>query len=175
MSPAHPCCRGGLLSCSDHKGSSVPHNLHSLRGFAPANSMRSPHVRHTATPRVSLLGASHSYSRWTDRSIHLCSKTVRATFMAHGSSVMRPLSSGIHPAVEYSRSDLRSDGSRLPLAGHRSLTLSRGSSASPALLRPITCTSPSARQPIRGVTPGLRFLRDPSQHAMRLAPAHVDA
>jgi hypothetical protein len=40
-----------------------------------------------------------SYSRWTDRSVHLCSKTVRAIFMAHGSSVMRPLSSGIPPAV----------------------------------------------------------------------------
>ena len=31
------------------------------------------------------------YSRWRDRSLHLCSKTVRATFVAHGSSVMRPL------------------------------------------------------------------------------------
>jgi hypothetical protein len=50
-----------------------------------------------------------------------------------------------------------------------------GSSASAALLRPITCTSPSARQPIRGVTPGLCFLRDPSRHAMRLAPAHDHA
>src|SRR6266849_116374 len=67
------------------------------------------------------LGASHSYSRWTDHSIHLCSKTVRATFMAHGSSVMRPLSSGICPAVKYSREDLRSDASCLPLAGHRSI------------------------------------------------------
>jgi len=44
-----------------------------------------------------------SYSRWIDHSIHLCSKTVRAIFMAHGSSVMRPLSLGICPAVEYSR------------------------------------------------------------------------
>ena len=33
-----------------------------------------------------------SYSRWTDRSLHLCFKTVRATFAAHGSSVMCPLS-----------------------------------------------------------------------------------
>src|SRR5215831_14808498 len=49
-----------------------------------------------------------------------------------------------------------------------------GSSASVALLRPITCTSPSARQPIRGITPGLCFLRDPSRHAMRLSPAHND-
>ena len=56
----------------------------------------------------------------------LCSKTVRATFMAHGSSVMRPLSSGICPAVKYSREDLRSDASCLPLAGHRSLTPKRG-------------------------------------------------
>src|SRR5215470_12229580 len=50
-----------------------------------------------------------------------------------------------------------------------------GSSASAALLRPITCTSPSARQPLRGITPGLCFLRDPSRHAMRLAPVHNDA
>src|SRR5215831_4919363 len=50
-----------------------------------------------------------------------------------------------------------------------------GSSAYAALLRPITYTSPSARQPIRGITPGLCFLRDPSRHAMRLAPAHDDA
>jgi hypothetical protein len=46
------------------------------------------------------------YSRWTNRSAHLCSKTVRATFMAHGSSVMRPLSSGIPPAVYNSWGDL---------------------------------------------------------------------
>jgi len=32
------------------------------------------------------------YSRWRDHSPHLCFKTVRATFAAHGSSVMRPLS-----------------------------------------------------------------------------------
>jgi hypothetical protein len=35
--------------------------------------------------------AAVGYSRWTDRSLHLCFKTVRATFAAHGSSVMRPL------------------------------------------------------------------------------------
>ncbi len=34
-----------------------------------------------------------------DRSIHLCFKTVRAGLLAHGSSVMCPLSSGICPAV----------------------------------------------------------------------------
>src|SRR5712691_4423088 len=51
---------------------------------------------------------------------------------------------------------------------------SAGSSASPALLHPITYTSPSARQPIRGVTPGLCFLRDPSRHAIRLAPTHAE-
>src|SRR5262249_16228987 len=116
-----------------------------------------------------------SYSRWTDRSVHLCSKTVRATFMAHGSSVMRPLSSGIPPAVYNScvTCDLAVHASPL-----RDIAPSRqgvGSSAYAALLRPITCTSPSARQPIRGITPGLCFLRDPSRHAMRLAPAHNDA
>jgi hypothetical protein len=34
--------------------------------------------------------AAVGYSRWTDRSIHLCFKTPRATFTARGSSVMRP-------------------------------------------------------------------------------------
>ena len=47
---------------------------------------------------------------------------------------------GIRPTVDDNRSDLWSDVSRLSLAGHRSLTLQRGSSASPALLLPITCT-----------------------------------
>jgi hypothetical protein len=37
----------------------------------------------------------------------------------------------------------------------------------------ITCTSPSSRQPILGITPGLCFLRNPSPYAMRLAPAPV--
>jgi hypothetical protein len=50
-----------------------------------------------------------------------------------------------------------------------------GSRAYAALLRPITYPSPSARQPLRGITPGLCFLRDPSRHAMRWAPAHHDA
>ena len=36
---------------------------------------------------------------------------------------------------------------------------------------PITCTSPSSRQHIRGVTLGLGFLRNPSPYALRLAPA----
>ena len=95
--------------------------------------------------------------------------------MAHGSSVMRPLSSGIplllHTAV--GTCDLTVHAS--PLRDIAPSRRSAGSSASAALLRLITCTSPSARQPIRGVTPGLRFLRDPSRHAMRLAPAHDDA
>ena len=66
-----------------------------------------------------------------------------------------------------------SDVSRLPLAGHRSLTLTRGFSASSAVLLPIPCPSPSSRQPILGITPGLCFLRNPSPYAIRLAPAPV--
>src|SRR5262249_27381867 len=46
-------------------------------------------------------------------------------------------------------------------------------SASTARLPPITSTSPSARQPIRGVTLGLCFLRDPTRYAIRLAPTPV--
>jgi len=51
---------------------------------------------------------------------------------------------------------------------------SAGSSAYAALLGPITYISPSARQPIPSVILGLCFLRNPSRHAMRLAPALVD-
>jgi len=80
---------------------------------------------------------------------------------------------GIRPTVNDSRSDLWSDVSRLPLAGHRSLTPQRGSSASPALLLPITYASPSSRQHIRGITPGLGFLRNPSPYALRLAPPPI--
>jgi hypothetical protein len=68
---------------------------------------------------------------------------------------------------------LWSDVSRLSLAGHRSLMPQHGSSASPALLLPITCTSPSSRQHIRGIALGLGFLRNPSPSALRLAPAPV--
>src|SRR5882724_8984830 len=77
---------------------------------------------------------------------------------------------GIRPTVDDSRSDLWSDVSRLPLAGHRSLTLQRGSSASSALLLLSTYTSPSSRQHIRGVTLGFGFLRNPTPSALRLAP-----
>ena len=80
---------------------------------------------------------------------------------------------GICPTVHDNRADLWSDVSRLSLAGHRSLTPQHGSSASPALLLPITCTSPSSRQHIRGIALGLRFLRNPSPSALRLAPAPV--
>jgi hypothetical protein len=116
-----------------------------------------------------------SYSRWTDHSIHLCSKTVRATFMAHGSSVMHPLSLGIPPLLHTAVGTCDLTVHASPLRDIAPSRRSAGSSAYAALLRPITCTSPSARQPIRGVTPGLRFLRDPSRHAMRLAPAHDNA
>jgi len=69
--------------------------------------------------------AAVGYSRWTDRSIHLCFKTPRATFTARGSSVMRPLSwvsdERDHPLVRLVTSDVAPS-----LTGHRSLTLARG-------------------------------------------------
>ena len=80
---------------------------------------------------------------------------------------------GIRPTVNDNRADLWSDVSRLSLVGHRSLTPQHGSSASPALLLPITCPSPSSRQHIRGIALGLGFLRNPSPSALRLAPAPV--
>jgi hypothetical protein len=78
---------------------------------------------------------------------------------------------GIRPTVNDGWSDLWPDVSRLSRVGHRSLTLPRGSSAFPALLLPVTCTSPSSRQHIRGIALGLGFLRNPSPYALRLAPA----
>src|SRR5499425_2606300 len=36
-----------------------------------------------------------SYSRWTDHSVHLCSKTPHACFHARGSSVRRPLAKAL--------------------------------------------------------------------------------
>jgi hypothetical protein len=50
---------------------------------------------------------------------------------------------------------------RLLLAEHRSLTPSHGSSASLALLPPITSTSPARRQRILGITPGVCFFGHP--------------
>src|SRR5215468_7841355 len=40
-----------------------------------------------------------SYSRWTDHSIHLCSKTPHACFHARGSSVRRPLAKALIPCT----------------------------------------------------------------------------
>jgi hypothetical protein len=39
-----------------------------------------------------LAGRGRGYSRWEDRSSHLCFKTVRESFLSHGSSVLRLLS-----------------------------------------------------------------------------------
>ena len=117
--------------------------------------------------------AAVGYSRWTDRSLHLCFKTVRATFAAHGSSVMCPLSqvSVWLSQTAHTTCDLTFRAS--PLRGIAPSRLRTGSSAFSALLLLITCTSPSSRQPILGITPGLCFLRNPSPYAMRLAPAPV--
>jgi hypothetical protein len=60
-----------------------------------------------------------------------------------------------------------------PLRGIAPSRFRAGSSAFVALLLLITYTSPSSRQPILGVTPGLCFLRNPSPYALRLAPAPV--
>ncbi len=95
------------------------------------------------------------------------------TFAAHGSSVMCPLSEvsvWLSPTAQRT-CDLTFRAS--PLAGHRSLAFTHGFSAFFALLLRITCTSPSSRQLILGMTPGLGFLRNPSPYAMRLAPAPV--
>src|SRR5262249_15905402 len=82
-----------------------------------------------------------------------------------------PSGRGIRLAVADSPDDLGSDVSRLPLAGHRSLAFPRGFSRFFALLLLITCPSPSSRQRILGIPPGLGFWRNPSPYALRLAPA----
>jgi hypothetical protein len=60
-----------------------------------------------------------------------------------------------------------------PLRGIAPSRFRAGSSAFLALLLLITCTSPSSRQLILGITPGLGFLRNPSPYAIRLVPAPV--
>jgi hypothetical protein len=103
----------------------------------------------------------------------LCFKTVRATFAAHGSSGMCPLSqvSVWLAQIAQTTRDLTFRAS--PLQGIAPSRFRAGSSAFLALLLLITYTSPSSRQPILDITPGLCFLRNPSPYAMRLAPAPV--
>ena len=60
-----------------------------------------------------------------------------------------------------------------PLRGIAPSRFHAGSSAFLALLLLITCTAPSSRQRILGITPSLCFLRNPSPYAIRLAPAPV--
>jgi len=100
----------------------------------------------------------------------LCFKTVLTIFLVHGSSVRRPLALAslwlLNTASETYDLTFRA----FPLRDIAPSRRSAGSSACPALLLPITCTSPSSRQHIRGVTLGLRFLRNPSPYALRLAP-----
>src|SRR6266566_9958575 len=62
---------------------------------------------------------------------------------------------------------------RLPFLGIAPSRLRVGSSAWTALPSPGTGTSPPSRQPLRGVTLGLRFLRHPSPYALRLAPPPI--
>jgi hypothetical protein len=112
-----------------------------------------------------------SYSRRTDRSVRLCFKTPRAGFLARGSSVRHPLSWASCEQLLFTRSTYDLGFDAFPIMGIAPLRLGVGSSAYKALLPPIICISPSSRQPIRGVTLGFRFLRNPSPHALRLAPA----
>ena len=98
---------------------------------------------------------------------------MRATFAAHGSSVMCPLS---EVSVWLSQTAQTTCDLTFRASPWRGIAPSRfraGSSAFAALLLRITCTSPSSRQLILGITPGLGFLRNPSPYAMRLAPAPV--
>ena len=48
-----------------------------------------------ASPLLAYETLRHGYSRWTDRSVHLCSKTPHACFHARGSSVRRPLAKAL--------------------------------------------------------------------------------
>ena len=92
----------------------------------------------------------------------LCFKTVRATFAAHGSSVMCPLSQA---SVRLSQAAGQTCGLMLrasPLRGIAPSRLHAGSRAFLALLLRITCTSPSSRQLILGITPGLCFFGHPA-------------
>ena len=73
--------------------------------------------------------AAHSYSRWTDRSVYLCSKTPHACFHARGSSVRCPLAKALIQCTiapgELVICGLAPppDGASLPLANARVLAL----------------------------------------------------
>jgi hypothetical protein len=81
------------------------------------------------------------YSRRGDRSPRLCFKTVRAGFLAHGSSVICPLSLAPYRACDL---HVRASPSRVI---HTSLD--GVLTASAARLIPITCRPPSPRRQIR--------------------------
>ena len=98
---------------------------------------------------------------------------MRATFAAHGSSVMRPLLQVFVWLSQTAQTTCDLTFRASPLRGIAPSRLHAGSSAFLALLLRITCTSPSSRQLILGITQGLGFLRNPSPYAMRLAPAPV--
>ncbi len=81
-----------------------------------------------------------------------------------------PLGMGIRRARPSARQTCDLSFGAFPYQGIAPSRLRAGSSACTALHTSVTCTSPSSRQPIRGVTLGLRFLRNPSPYALRLAP-----
>jgi hypothetical protein len=109
-----------------------------------------------------------------DRSLHPPLLQNRACGLpAHGSSVMRPLSSGICAADKTAIETRGLMVRAFPLRGIAPSRRSAGSSACSALLRPITCPSPSSRLHIRGIPPSLGCLRNPARHAMRLTLTHA--
>ena len=99
-----------------------------------------------------------------NRACHFCGTRL----LSDAPFVMRHLSGCRHTAVETCDLTFRAS----PLRDIAPSRYGVGSSACAALLPPITCTSPPARQHIRGITLGLGFLGDPLPMGIRLAPAH---
>ena len=95
------------------------------------------------------------YSRRGDRSPRLCFRTVRAGFLAHGSSVIRPLS----------WAPCRAGDLHVRASPWRVIPPSRhgGRTASAARLVPITSLAPAPRQPLHGLSPR-RWLLGQSHH-----------
>jgi hypothetical protein len=95
------------------------------------------------------------YSRRGERSPRRCFRTVRAGFLAHGSSVIRPLSWA--PCRAGDRHGRASPWRVIPPSLHG------GRTAAAARLVPITSLAPAPRQPLHGLSPR-RWLLGPSHH-----------
>ena len=139
------------MEVSSHlHGAMMPPNAHAQR--------RGPQYHQPQTEPPSCtppLFPPSGYSRRGERSPRRCFRTVRAGFLAHGSSVIRPLSWA--PCRAGDRHGRASPWRVIPPSLHG------GRTAAAARLVPITSLAPAPRQPLHGLSPR-RWLLGPSHH-----------